>query len=391
MRKLDGLYVSQLLLLGCFGLTGCIKQYYPAADELKPGTLVVMSQLTNKPGIQHIRISRSSTIVYPEFDPVTDCYVFLESMKGGSREFTEADDGRYTCDLDQKFLKSGRAYRITILTPGGRHYESSYEELYPAPAVEDLYYTREDQPTSDPEVTREGVQFYMDFEIEKDSGRYLRWQLVETYEIHNPEHQAYIYDVDRVTREVPDSSTWRTCWLTHELPEIYTMDLGNVEGNSYQGFPLNFVSTETRRLHYRYSLLVRQMAMSKAAYFYWDELGKNIQSQGNLFDKQAALTPGNICNLENDEELVIGYFSISGVSEARVFVAEVPGLEIYKDPYYCAPGAPPVFLNFMPDQYLPVYMAVGYIKGERWSGEVHKYCVDCRAYKGSTHIKPDFW
>jgi hypothetical protein len=257
--------------------------------------------------------------------------------------------------------------------------------------VEDLYYAREDQPTSDPEVTREGVQFYMDFEIEKDSGRYLRWQLVETYEIHNPEHQAWIYDVDRVTREVPDSSTWRTCWLTHELPEIYTMDLGNVEGISYQGFPLNFVSTETRRLHYRYSLLVRQMAMSKAAYFYWDELGKNIQSQGNLFDKQAALTPGNICNLENDEELVIGYFSISGVREARVFVAEVPGLKIYKDPYYCAPGAPPKFLSRMPDQYLPVYMAVGYIKGERWSGEVHKYCVDCRAYKGSTHIKPDFW
>ena len=169
------------------------------------------------------------------------------------------------------------------------------------------------------------------------------------------------------------------------------MDLGNVGGQVYRRYPLNFVSNATRRLHYRYSLLVRQMAMSREAFLYWDELGKNIQSQGNLFDKQPALTPGNICNVEDNSEVVIGYFSISGLEEARTFVEDVPGLKIIKDPYYCAPGAPPAFLNFMPDQYLPVYTAAGLYDG-RWTfGEVHKYCVDCRDYKGSTHIKPDFW
>jgi len=41
----------------------------------------------------------------------------------------------------------------------------------------------------------DGIRFYMDYEIKKDSGRYLRWQLEETYEFHNPVYESMeIYD-----------------------------------------------------------------------------------------------------------------------------------------------------------------------------------------------------
>ncbi len=106
------------------------------------------------------------------------------------------------------------------------------------------------------------------------------------------------------------------------------MDLSNVEGDLYKKAPLNFVSSETRRLHYRYSLLVRQMALSKKAFWYWDELAKNLQSKGNLFDTQPSLTPSNICNVNDEDELVIGYFSISGATEKRIFVEDIPDLEV---------------------------------------------------------------
>jgi len=231
----------------------------------------------------------------------------------------------------------------------------------------------------------------MDFTIEKDSARYLRWKLTETYEIRNPENEPWIYDVDRILKVMPDSSSWFTCWITHELPDIYTMDMGNVEGERFREMPLNYVSTDTRRLHYRYSMLVQQISLSKAAFRYWDELGNNLQSRGNMFDVQPSILPGNICSVDNDEELVIGFFGISDVTEKRIFVEDVPGLKIYKNPTYCAPQQFPKYLQWRHLSTLPIYLSKGFLYGERKFGQVNKYCVDCRDYKGSSHIKPDFW
>ena len=65
-------------------LSACIEQYYPDMDELKPGTLFVLAHLTSKPGMQSIHISRSSAIVYPEYDPQSACLVSVENHEGGS-------------------------------------------------------------------------------------------------------------------------------------------------------------------------------------------------------------------------------------------------------------------------------------------------------------------
>ena len=380
-----------LILLALFFLSGCIERYYPDEDEPKTGTLVVMANLSNKPEMKSIHISRSSTLIYPEYDPLSGCYVEIARGDGHSREFEESEPGNYCCFLDEQFLRTDQEYRMNIITQEGERYESEFEKIHPAPEIDSLYYIKENHGTIEPENIEEGVQFYIDFEIEEDSGRYLRWQLIETFEIRNPEYPALIFDVDRRMKDLPDSSSWRNCWITLELPEIYTLDLGNVEGSFYRKMPLNYVSNHTRRLHYKYSLLVRQLALSKGAFSYWDELGKNLQSKGNLFENTPSLTPSNICNVNDEEELIIGYFSISGVSETRIFVENVPDLNISKDPNYCAPGAFPQYLYRFPLKYLPVYLVTATLEAESKTGEVNKECVDCREYKGSSHIRPEFW
>ena len=219
----------------------------------------------------------------------------------------------------------------------------------------------------------------------------MRWQLIETYEIRNPEYAARIFDVDRQMKDLPDSSSWRTCWITLEVPEFFTLDLANVEGSHYKQLPLSYVSTETRRLNHRYSLLVRQMTLGRSAFWYWSELGKNIQSKGTLFDTQPSITPSNICNVNDEEELVIGYFSISGASEKRIYVEKQPDLDAHLNPNYCFPGPYPPFLNRFRRQYLPVYLVTAYKDGSNITGEVNKECVDCREYRGSSHVQPYFW
>ena len=95
--------------------------------------------------------------------------------------------------------------------------------------------------------------------------------------------------------------------------------------------------------------------------------------------------------MDKEDELIIGYFSISGATETRIFVEDVPDLDVYRDPYYCAPGVLPMFMWRYPSEKLPLYVAQATINGIFENGEVRDQCVDCREYKNSTDIKPDFW
>jgi len=389
--KPDSKYISLWTLIVLLIQSGCIEQYFPDEEELQTGTLVFVAHLCDKPGEQSIQLSRTSTIRYPEFDPLSGCYVEIISSDQESREFQESEPGYYSCFLDEQFLETGKQFSLVVITPEGERYESEYEQLHPAVKINALYWEREQHATSELGEVLDGVQFCMDFEVKKEACTYLKWELEETYQIHNPEYTAFVFGKDRIFRELPDSSSWRTCWITLGIPEFYTMDLEFVEGTNFRQMPLNYVSSETRRLHIRYSLLVRQYSLSESSFRYWDELRKNLQSTGNLFDKQPALTPSNICNVNNKEEVVLGYFSISGVSELRAFVDEIKEMRLREDPAYCYPGDYPPGLPYFPDAYLPVYLSRVFVEGAEYRGEVNDYCVDCRAYKGSTHIKPDFW
>ncbi len=380
-----------LVLLSLLLLAGCIERYYPEEEDLRAGTLVISAHLNDIPGIQKIQISRSVALNRTVFKPVSGCYVEVMREDGEACEFLEATAGLYDSELDQTFLQAGSSYRLAVITPEGHSYESSFETLHASPPISSVYYKKEDHPTADPQEEEEGVRFYMDFEIEKEQARYLRWEVVETYELHNPNYPTRVYGLDRRMRDLPDSSKSLTCWITRQIPLIYTLDLLQVEGSVYREFPLHFVTGTTQRLHHRYSLLVRQLSLSQEAFFYWNELAKNLQSKGGLFDTQPSLTPSNICNVDDAEEQVIGFFSISGASEKRIFVQAVPDLELYQDPYYCAPGVYPMFLWRYPREKLPLYLAEAALYGIVESGEVRDECVDCSLIKGASATKPEFW
>ncbi len=106
--------------------------------------------------------------------------------------------------------------------------------------------------------------FIIDFQMDADSSEFMRWEMVETYEFHNPDYEGFIYSYDRVLRPLPDSLDDRQCWITGHVNAIYTLDAANMSSDHYTYMPLHFVSNETQRLSYGYSLLVRQHAMDDA-------------------------------------------------------------------------------------------------------------------------------
>jgi len=381
---------------------GCIERYHPEKDELKSGTLVINAHLTNQPGEQVIEISRSASLNYPSFDPVSGSLAEVIREDGEVMVFSESEPGYYKAILDESFLQTGSSYMVHVITPDENEYESAFDKLRPVPAIDSLYYEVETNSFASESDTISGIRFYLDFTYDNEDYEYIRWDLTETYEFHNSvDLEYYFLDLDHVLKPVPDTSIYQICYITNELLQIHSMSLGSLDFGYYIKKPFSFVPNDEQeqKLHHKYSLLVKQYSLGEEAFYYWNELKKNSQEQGWLFDRQPALLESNIRNVNDENEFVLGFFSMAGMVEKRAFAIKPDGLDLkpYKNQCY------PRDIEFDPTE--PIYWRVGYkypydpaplyFTKPRESvfplRRMNKACVDCREYKNSTDIPPDFW
>lgn len=375
-----------------FGLfSSCLERYYPEEEQITAGTLVINAHITDKPDAQIIEISRSSTLSYSKFEPVSGCYALLAREDGESRDFFETHAGYYSGDLDGEFLQIGMLYQVRIFTPDGNEYHSDFDKLRPVPPIDSIYWELETMSYQAASNSIEGLRFFIDFTYDDEAYEFIRWELLETYEFHNPDMKAYVYETPRRFYPLPDSSNPKVCYITRQLNDIHSMSTRYLERGSYVKKPFTFVPNDKieQKLLYKYSLLVQQYSVGPEAFHYWNELKKISQEQGWLFDSQPALLKSNICNINDESEKILGYFSMSCVSEIRGIADRLEGLDHSPYKYYCLPAdrGPG---GTVPTSY-PAYFARAFYNGTSVYNLVNKHCVDCRAYKGSTDKMPDYW
>lgn len=397
-RALYILVLTALLSL----FMACVERYVPLEDDLRTGTLVINAHLTNWAGEQVIEISRSAGLTYPSFEPVSGCLTEVIREDGELRVFSESDPGYYLADLDMAFLETGSAYMLHVSTPDGNEYESSFDMLRPVPAIDSIYFLVETNSFVSASDSISGIRFYLDFTYDDEDYEYIRWDLTETYEYHNSVDLDYFFlDLDHWLKPVPDTSIYTICYISNELFQIHSMSLSALDFGYYVKKPFSFVPNyeQEQKLHHKYSLLVKQYSLGEEAFYYWNELKKNSQEQGSLFDSQPALLKSNIRNVNDENEYVLGFFSMAGMVEKRAFAIEPDGLDLSPYLYHCYPRKHP------PDSGEVVMWRVGYeypydpaplyFTRPRESTLplrlMNKACVDCREYKNSTHIPPDFW
>ncbi len=380
-----------LLVLICL-FTGCVERYYPEEDNLRTGTLVINAHLTDLPGLQYIEISRSVGLTSPFFLPVSGSFAEVIREDGEFREFTENRPGYYASQLEASFLETGMSYMIHVVTPDGKEYESGFDKLRPVPAIDSLYYLVEHNSYASESDSISGIRFFIDFTYDDEAYEFVRWEVIETYEFHNPAMEGFVSYPGVGLIQLPDTSNYRVCYITNELHTIHSMSLAYLDFGIYIKKPFSFVPNiqQEQKLKHKYSLLIKQYSVSEQTFHYWNELKKTSQEQGWLFDRQPALLKSNIRNVNDEAEIILGFFSMAGVAEKRGFAVKPEGLDMSLYEWYCfpvssGPGGPGG------DEDLPVYFARAWKDGELSFAAVNKHCVDCRAYRHSTHIIPEYW
>ena len=379
-----------IIILSCV-LAGCVERFYPEEDDLTTGVLVINAHITDNPGVQSIEISRSGGLNFEGIDLVAGCYAVLVREDGESRDFFQVRPGYYSSDLDREFLQTGMSYQVQVITPDAEEYHSDFDLLRPVPEIDSLYYQVESMPLQSSDEVIEGIRYYLDFTFDDQAYEYIRWELIETYEFHNPEMEAYVALSRWRTIPMPDSSNWRICYITKKIQDIHAISMQDLEQGVYFKKPFSFVPNDNieQKLLFKYSLLVRQYSVGPEAYHYWNELRNTSQSQGQIFGIQPALLKSNICNINDESEKVLGFFTMSGLKEKRAMAEDIPGIDHRPYKYYCLPALKGPGVS-MASNY-PAYYARATYDGSTIYELVNEYCVDCRAYEGSTHIKPDFW
>jgi hypothetical protein len=377
------------LIFVFFVLSGCIEPYVPKIEGSADEVYVVNGEVINLPGYQSLSVSRASSISDPKYIPLSSCLIVVEDDKGNTFAMEEYEAGKYRVWMDQNDLVPGNSYRVHIKTPSGEEIQSDFDRM-PSPSVIDsIYFERKDTYQKNTGLPLKGLQFYIDFHCDDTENTYFRWVADETWEHHAPLPMEYYYDGSSHRIRPPDY-TYNICWSTKPEEHIFTLSTFNLVSNSYKMFPLQYVDNTTNKLLIKYSAMISQFALSHAAFVFWEQLRINSDEQGGLYEKQPLPVEGNLHNLSNTRNKVIGFFGASSVAQKRIFADGISDMNI-TDGAFCSPEELGIggWRNIDPGEY-PLYFTYVSIDGTRQLRTLQRTCVDCRAL-GGTIVKPDFW
>lgn len=368
-------------------IPSCIIHYEPKIETGNINKYVVAGQVIDNEQYQTVSVSMASTVKDPEFIPVPGCFVRIVDDSGHEFIMNDSIAGFYRVRIDKSFLCPGASFKVMILTPDGINLESDFDTMNECPEVDSVYLIRKNNLKNDLGQITNGFQVYLDVNSGNLNSHFFRWEAVETWEYHADYPREWYYDGTIHHISPPDYSR-KICWSTQLVKSIYTLSTENLTENKYYKFPLNFIDNHSSRLFYGYSLLIRQYAISEAAYSYWDELRINSTERGGLYEKQPLSIQGNIHNITNPDQVVLGFFGAASVKSKRIFVEKVEDLG-FDFSTFCAPETLGVggLRSIDPSEY-PAFLAGNSLK--YFGVQLSQYCVDCLSLGGTTE-KPDFW
>jgi len=378
MKLLFILFIPGLLLY-----SSCIEPYNPDINDYLD-LLVVDASITNDQGPYTVKLSRTSDINKPEVINEPDAVVIISDDNGNSETLKQKSAGVYQTSESGIQGIIGRKYKLYIKTKDNQEYETAYTELSSPLEIDSLYGIFDIQQTGESFLNHEGYQFYIKTHTISDKTSYLFWEPIETYEYQAEFPIEEYYDVrKREFKPYPNPYEFFTCYQTLAIKDILYLKINGVNNNITH--PLFFASADAnKKLSIKYSLQVNQYNVNEENYNYRKNL-KNILSQGNtLYNIQPFQISGNIKNITNTKEPVLGYFTVAGVTHKRIFVLPIQTSNYYD---WCIPNSRR-YGNIIAYGSKSTEYATRDQNGVM--GTIGGSCIDCRL-KGGTQQRPEYW
>jgi hypothetical protein len=306
MRKL-ALILSVMIVVWW----GCKQAYNPKPISVASNYLVVEGTINTGADSTIIRLSRSVPLTSTAGTrPELGAIITIVTDAGATYPLIETGKGYYKAPGLN--LNTTNNYSLKISTSDGKVYQSDFVPAKNSPPIDSVYYR----------IQNNGVQVYADTHDPANNTKYYRWDYVGTYEFHSAFY-SYLYlstvPVDSVMVR-PIANQIYVCWRSDTSTNILINSSAKLTKDIIAQNPINFIPSTSEMIESRYSILVRQYALTPDAYNYYTQLKKNTEQLGSIFDPQPSELTGNIHCVTNPSEPVLGYIAAGSSAEARIFI-----------------------------------------------------------------------
>lgn len=356
---------------------GCRKLYLPQVDAVDNGLLVVEGVIV--PGADSTFIRLSHTVKLSEktsSQPETGATVTVEG-NGATYNLQEISSGTYaSAGLS---LDAAKTYRLKIHTAGGQDYLSDEMEVKITPPIDSISY----------KVKGDTLDFYSAAHDPSGKTQYYRWDYQENWRFNAAFLSEFkVFGDTIIEREFPQDDIYK-CYSSSKSSTIILNTSVRTSQDIISQNPITQIPAGSEKISIRYSMLLRQYALSKAAYAFWENLKKNTEQLGSIFDALPSEISGNIHNVANPQTPVIGYISISTTASKRVYVdrSEMPFTPAWRTVYAfegCSIRIPEG--NEIQESVIDGNGVNIPIKANNYTS---RQCADC-TIRG-TLLKPAFW
>jgi Domain of unknown function (DUF4249) len=337
-------------------LSACLDPIQFEDPELNDNSLIVDGVFTTGKQVHSLRLSSPSLLSTGVIFPVENAEVSLFDESGNQFQYQSQGDGLYQLAETTPRGEVGKAYHIEIQLIDGKRYQSKPQIMPPLVKADRVYFNfeKEERLTTNGTVIKKTVlNVFIDTPLPPTDGSIqLRWFVDEVYSF--PETFCI--------------APTKTCYI-YQVTDLQSILIQSTEGTSATRFDQrklvtkrNLKSMEFRGKHYFSAF---QFSITREAFDYWENLQEVTQAAGTIFDPPPAKVRGNVLNVENPDETVLGFFEVASVDTVRSFIS--PGQ--FKD----------AFNNLVP--YCPE-------PGFPFGGTIRLECCDCLRIRDASLERP---
>ncbi len=341
-------FLSFPLLLS--GITACVDPY-ESNLHLALNVLVVDGTVTNLAEPQLIRLNRSLVISgLPGVLPVTKARVEVVVDSGEVVSAHETEDGTYQLPSDFKG-QIGHAYQLRLTLSDGTQYASTQQVM---PAVPPITAVRPQFNPNSLLASQFGGytaahDFYLNTQDPGGQTNYYRWDwrqwekqdwcrtcIEGVYSINNVIANRYPNGLLYFT---PGDSLLEDCYYPPPLPvhpgwfydylcrtqcwAIFNSHSINVFSDAYSNGGAITDRKVAQIPFYQHNpclVEIRQAALTPSAYRFFKLLQDQTQNNGGVADTPPSASVGNVRNIANNREPVVGVFTASAVATLRYWL-----------------------------------------------------------------------
>jgi hypothetical protein len=302
-----------IALLLVFIVAGCKKPFIP--QEIKSDAnkyLVIEGVINGGSDSTFIKISRTQKIdTIQTVNPETNAVAVVESDANSNFKLTETTAGTYTAPPIS--LDGTHKYRLRITTSDHKEYLSDFVAVKNSPPIDSIGFVAQ----------AAGVQIYVNTHDAANSTRYYRWDYTEAWQFHSKYVSTYKFPA--VARQV--SEQVYDCFGSDISSNVTVASTSKLSQDIISEAPITLIPSTSEKIETKYSILVKQYALTSDAYTFWENLQNNTEKLGSIFDVLPSENQSNFHCITNPNELVVGYLSVGSPATKRIFIAanQLPG------------------------------------------------------------------